>query len=41
MLVAMSDDESQRLDSYPLATAEIVTEAQQRIRESMSGPEGT
>jgi bifunctional DNase/RNase len=39
--VAVSADESQKLESYPIATAEIATEAQQRLHESMGGPERT
>jgi RNA polymerase sigma factor (sigma-70 family) len=36
--VAVSDGDSQELESYPVATAEIAAEAQQRIREAAAGP---
>jgi RNA polymerase sigma factor (sigma-70 family) len=39
--VAVSDDEYRKLESYPVVTAEIVTEARQRIRELTGGPERT
>ena len=39
--VAVSDDESRKLESYPVATAEIVAVARQRRRELMGGPERT
>jgi RNA polymerase sigma factor (sigma-70 family) len=36
--VAVSGDDSQELESYPVATAEIAGEARQRMHEAMGGP---